>query len=265
MQWFYWKWSPSYYKLFIDNTFQTAVVLDEVGFASLDSNNQQVALFHDAHLSLLFSSQSSSTITHLWTPSNPCPPNCCYGVNPSGGNIPAYWWHNHFYSRSVCVCVWKHMCVSICAYIMEVRGCPWVSSSLVLYFDLFYFYIHFYSVILCVFGVSPLCMSVYHVSAVSWEATRGHLISWDWNCRWLWAAMWVLEIKAGSFRRTEPWFQPLLTLWDRVFHLSLGCSNSVSLRDPRVYVSLALGLLAYAWILFFNVDSVDWAQNLILA
>lgn len=171
MQWFYWKWSPGYYKLFIDNTFQTAVVLDEVGFASLGSNNQQVALFHDAHLSLLFSSQSSSTITHLWTPPNPCPPNCCYGVNPSGGNIPAYWWHNHFYSRSVCVCVWKHMCVSICAYIMEVRGCPWVSSSLVLYLR---FVLFLHSLLFCDFVCIWCFPSVYVCVPCVCSVLRGH-------------------------------------------------------------------------------------------
>ena len=54
----------------------------------------------------------------------------------------------------------------------------------------------------CVSGL-PAWMSV---CLVPLEARR-HWVLWDWRCKWLWTAMWVLETEPRLFI-TEPYLQP---------------------------------------------------------
>jgi hypothetical protein len=55
------------------------------------------------------------------------------------------------------------------------------------------------------------CLSAHHVHAVPMEARRGCWISWNCSYIQLWASIWLLGTKPGSFARgisatSEKWF-----------------------------------------------------------
>ena len=57
-----------------------------------------------------------------------------------------------------------------------------------------------------------VCIYIPHAFLVPMEVRRGHLISWNWSYRQLWASMWLVGIKPCSCRRavkTEPSLQSL--------------------------------------------------------
>lgn len=74
--------------------------------------------------------------------------------------------------------------------------------------SVFEIHFHFISTV-----VLPACLSVHHECAGDCGGRRGHWIPLNWNCRLLWAAMWLLGIKPRSPGRAailltpEPFFQ----------------------------------------------------------
>ena len=49
--------------------------------------------------------------------------------------------------------------------------------------------------------LSIFFLSAKHVHAMSKAATRGIQIPWNWNNKWSWATMWILEVETRSSRR----------------------------------------------------------------
>lgn len=48
------------------------------------------------------------------------------------------------------------------------------------------------------FRFTEICLPLHHVRAVSVEARKRYLITWNWGCKDLWAAHWVLGTEPGS-------------------------------------------------------------------
>lgn len=47
----------------------------------------------------------------------------------------------------------------------------------------------------------PECINMNHEHAVPGEPTKGHWISWSWNCRWLWVILCVCwEMNLGPLQ-----------------------------------------------------------------
>lgn len=60
-----------------------------------------------------------------------------------------------------------------------------------------------------------VCLHEYTICVQEPVETRRCWVPWNWNCSWLWTALWVLGTEPCSFAKiskcsltTEPWLQP---------------------------------------------------------
>lgn len=90
-------------------------------------------------------------------------------------------------------------------------------------------------------GVLPVCMYVQHMHAVPMGSSRGHQIPLNWSCRWLLAAMWVLEGAIHSGCVLPCWLCSLLahSLQDHTC-CSMRALLSVIVFIPFVYLFILM-------------------------